>query len=60
MLNARVYDVAIDSPLQKAVNMSNDLDNEIFFKVTFQGRSFVFSTNICVRRCVGLVSAIER
>lgn len=34
VLNARVYDVAIDSPLQKAVNMSNELDNEIFFKVS--------------------------
>lgn len=33
VLNARVYDVAIDTPLQKAVNMSNDLNNNIFFKV---------------------------
>ncbi|CBN74457.1 Threonine ammonia-lyase [Ectocarpus siliculosus] len=32
VLNARVYDVAIDTPLQKAVNMSNDLNNNIFFK----------------------------
>ncbi|CAN0242543.1 unnamed protein product, partial [Laminaria digitata] len=38
VLNARVYDVAIDSPLQKAVNMSNDLDNEIFFKVTYSSK----------------------
>lgn len=33
VLNARIYDVAIDTPLQKAVNMSNDLSNNIFFKV---------------------------
>ncbi|CAN0401622.1 unnamed protein product, partial [Hapterophycus canaliculatus] len=32
VLNARIYDVAIDTPLQKAVNMSNDLNNNIFFK----------------------------
>ncbi|CAM9229391.1 unnamed protein product [Ectocarpus fasciculatus] len=32
VLNARVYDVAIDTPLQKAVNMSNDLNNNVFFK----------------------------
>lgn len=32
MLNARVYDVAIDTPLQKAVNMSNDLNNNVYFK----------------------------
>eukprot|EP00752_Nemacystus_decipiens_P004133 g3782.t1 len=32
VLNARVYDVAIDTPLQKAVNMSNDLNNNVYLK----------------------------
>ncbi|CAM9276467.1 unnamed protein product [Ascophyllum nodosum] len=32
VLNARVYDVAIDTPLQRAVNMSNDLGNNVFLK----------------------------
>lgn len=43
MLNARVYDVAIDSPLQKAVNMSNELENEIFFKVQYHFKGVVYS-----------------
>lgn len=39
VLNARVYDVAIDTPLQKAVNMSNDLGNDVFLKVRMGKKS---------------------
>lgn len=32
VLNARVYDVAIDSPLQEAINMSRDFNNNVLLK----------------------------
>lgn len=34
VLNARVYDVAIDSPLQEAVNMSREVNNHVLLKVS--------------------------
>lgn len=37
VLNARVYDVAIDSPLQEAVNMSHEFNNTVFLKVRMAG-----------------------
>ena len=32
ILRARVYDVAVETPLEKAKNLSNRLDNQIWLK----------------------------
>jgi hypothetical protein len=33
VLNARVYDVAVETPLVEAVNLSNELQNTVLLKV---------------------------
>ena len=41
VLNARVYDVAIDSPLQEAVNMSREVNNHVLLKVSTKIRTYL-------------------
>ncbi len=66
VLNARVYDVATETPLQKAVNMSNDLSNNVFFKVTTTKRrtplfwwlaALVLGCAICLQDNLSILSS---
>jgi hypothetical protein len=43
VLNARVYDVAIETPLQPALNLSNLLQNTVLLKV----RAVYFVRMVC-------------